>query len=143
MADLLSTFAIGSPIYHSSLLMTTLRLTRVGKRKQPSYRLVVQDKRRDPWSPALDIVGSYNPRTKALTVKEDRIKEWIAKGCQMTAAVNNLLITNGILKGDKMKATVGDHAAFAAKLEEAKKKKDEPKEEAAPEAPAATETPAA
>lgn len=123
--------------------MTILRLTRVGKRKQPSYRLVVQDKRRDPWGPALETVGSYNPRSKALVVKEDRVKDWISKGCQMTAAVNNLLVTNNVLKGDKMKATVGDKAAFAAKLEESRKKAAEPKAEAAPEAPAAEETPAA
>jgi small subunit ribosomal protein S16 len=88
--------------------MIVLRLTRVGKRKQPSYRLVAQDKQRDPWGPALDIMGSYNPRTKALTVKKDRIEHWISKGAQMSPSVNNLLLTNGIIKGEKMKTTTGD-----------------------------------
>jgi small subunit ribosomal protein S16 len=88
--------------------MIVLRLTRVGKRKQPSYRMVAQDKQRDPWGPALDIIGAYNPRTKALTVKKDRIEHWVSKGAQMTPAVNNLLITNGIIKGEKMKTTTGD-----------------------------------
>lgn len=122
--------------------MIVLRLTRVGKRKQPSYRMVVQDKRRDPWSPALDIVGSYNPRTKALVVKKDRIKDWISKGAQLTPAVNNLLINNKILEGEKMKATAGDLKTFQTKHAEAKAAKEK-KDAPAAEAPAAEEKPAA
>ena len=90
--------------------MLVIRLTRIGKKKQPSYRLVVQDKTRDPWGKALDIVGNYNPRTtpKTLVLKEDRIKEWIAKGAQPSATVNNLLIDAKVIKGEKMKNTTGD-----------------------------------
>jgi small subunit ribosomal protein S16 len=138
MVDLLSTFAKGKiQLNQPSTTMIVLRLTRVGKRKQPSYRMVVQDKRRDPWGPALDTVGSYNPRTKALVVKADAIKDWISKGAQMTAAVNNLLITNKVLEGEKMKATSGDLKTFQTKHAEAKAAKN------APAAPAAEEKPAA
>lgn len=90
--------------------MLVIRLTRIGKKKQPSYRLVVQDKTKDPWGKALDIVGNYNPRTtpKTLVLKEDRIKEWIAKGAQPSATVNNLLVNAKVIQGEKMKNTTGD-----------------------------------
>lgn len=90
--------------------MLVIRLTRIGKKKQPTYRLVVQDKHKDPWGKALDIVGSYNPLTKPKTLKleADKIKGWIAKGAQPTATVNNLLVGAGVITTKKMRATTGD-----------------------------------
>jgi small subunit ribosomal protein S16 len=89
--------------------MITIRLTRVGKKKQPTYRLVVQDKRRDPWGKAIDIVGHYNPRTnpKDLVLKEDRIKEWIAKGAKPSPTVHNLLVDAKVIDGAKVKKSAG------------------------------------
>ncbi len=83
--------------------MLTIRFTRVGKKKQPTYRMVVQDSHRDPWGKAIDIVGSYNPRTKVAVFKAESIKEWIAKGAQPSASVNNLLIDNKVIEGEKVK----------------------------------------
>lgn len=88
--------------------MLTIRFTRVGKRKQPTYRIVVQEKHRDPWGRAIDIIGNYNPRTKTLVVKEDVLKDWIAKGAQPTPTINNLLIEKKILTGAKKRATTND-----------------------------------
>jgi small subunit ribosomal protein S16 len=90
--------------------MLVIRLTRIGKKKQPSYRLVVQDKARDPWGKALDIVGSYNPRTtpKTIILNEDRIKEWMSKGAQPSPTVHNLLVNAKVITGEKVKATTGD-----------------------------------
>ena len=87
--------------------MLTIRLTRVGKKKQPTFRIVVQDRSKDPWGKAFEIVGHYNPRStpKALILKEDRIKEWIGKGAQPTAAVHNLLIGAKLIEGKKMKSS--------------------------------------
>ncbi|MDD5251397.1 MAG: 30S ribosomal protein S16 [Patescibacteria group bacterium] len=89
--------------------MLVIRLTRVGKKKQPTYRVVVQDKLRDPWGRALEIVGTYNPRTKPKTIKfdEERIKFWLSRGASPSATVNNLLVDAKIAKGPKAKATVG------------------------------------
>ena len=42
--------------------MLVFRLSRTGKKKQPYYRIVIQDKHRDPWSPAIEVVGTINPR---------------------------------------------------------------------------------
>ena len=90
--------------------MIVLRLTRVGKKKQPSYRLVVQEKHKDPWGKAFEILGQYNPRTnpKTINFKADRIKEWLAKGAQPSATVHNLLVDAKIITAEKVNATMGD-----------------------------------
>ncbi len=89
--------------------MIVIRLTRIGKKKQPSYRLIVQEKQKDPWGKALDIVGFYNPRSKPKTLKLDeaRIKFWLDKGAKASATVNNLLVDAKVVKGEKVKATKG------------------------------------
>jgi len=89
--------------------MLVIRLTRVGKKKQPSFRVVVQDKTKDPWGKAIDIVGQYNPRTKPKTVvfKEERIKYWLEKGAQPSPTVHNLLVDAKIVKVEKTKASKG------------------------------------
>jgi len=115
--------------------MIVIRLTRIGKKKQPSYRFVVQEKQRDPWGKALDIVGFYNPRTKpkTLTLKEDRIKFWLEKGAQASATVNNLLVDAKVIKGEKIKATKDSKkgAEAAAKQAVTDKKAEDAKKEAA------------
>ena len=83
--------------------MLTLRLSRVGKRKQPIYRLIVSEKGRDPWGKALEILGNYNPRTNPATVtfKMDRVKYWMSKGAQASDTVWNLLHDLKAVEGDK------------------------------------------
>jgi small subunit ribosomal protein S16 len=90
--------------------MITIRLTRVGKKKQPTYRLVIQDKLRDPWGKAIDIVGHYDPRTKPKTIvlKEEAIKAWLAKGAQPSATVRNLLIDAKIMAGEKVRSSTSN-----------------------------------
>jgi small subunit ribosomal protein S16 len=85
--------------------MLVIRLSRIGKKNQPSYRLIISEKARDPYGKALEILGSYNPRSKELQAKQDRINYWIGNGAGMSVTVNNLLITNNIIKGEKIKAT--------------------------------------
>ncbi|MSR85456.1 30S ribosomal protein S16 [Candidatus Uhrbacteria bacterium] len=85
--------------------MLTLRLTRVGKKKYPLYRLIVSEKSRDPWGKALEILGTYQPHTDPATleIKKERVEYWISKGAQTSETVHNLLIDQGILKGEKIK----------------------------------------
>ena len=73
--------------------MLTIRLARVGARKQPYYRIVVIEKERARNGRALEIVGTYNPRTSPATVdmKRDRIEHWISKGAQVSDRVGKLL----------------------------------------------------
>lgn len=105
--------------------MLVIRLSRVGKKKQPSYRLVVQEKKKDPWGKSFEIVGTYNPRTnpKTIILKEDRIKEWLSKGAQPSPTVHNILVDQKVITGEKMKTTTGDKdkSKAAAPAAEAKK----------------------
>jgi len=83
--------------------MLVIRLTRVGKKKQPSYRVVVQEKSKDPWGDHVERLGHYNPLTNpaTLVMKEDRLQYWIGKGAQPSDTLQNLLIERGMLKGEK------------------------------------------
>ena len=83
--------------------MLVIRLTRVGKKKQPSYRIVVQEKGRDPWGHYQELLGHYNPLTKpaTITLERERVTHWISKGAQPSDTVWNLLIDQGIVKGEK------------------------------------------
>lgn len=79
-----------------------IRLSRVGKNKQPTYRLIVNEKTKDPWGTYIENLGNYNPRTKKAELKKDRIKEWISKGAQTSETVHNLLIEHGVIEGKKL-----------------------------------------
>jgi small subunit ribosomal protein S16 len=75
-----------------------LRLTRVGGRKDPVWRVVVADQRSPRDGRVIETVGQYNAQTEPSTIvlKEDRIREWLAKGAQPTDTVRKLLRTQGI-----------------------------------------------
>ncbi len=83
--------------------MLTIRLSRTGKKKQPYYRIVLQEKTRDPWSPAIEVLGTLNPRLdrKDAVLEKERIAFWLAKGAQPSDTLNNLFIDHGLVKGDK------------------------------------------
>lgn len=70
-----------------------IRLSRQGARKKPHYRIVVIEKERARDGRALEVVGTYNPRTNPATVelKRDRVDYWRSKGAQLSATVNRLL----------------------------------------------------
>lgn len=87
--------------------MLTIRLSRVGKKNLPMYRLIISEKGRDPYGRALEILGSYNPHSKDLQAKGERIKYWLSKGAQMSPTVNNLLLDKKVIEGKKVKASGG------------------------------------
>ena len=70
-----------------------LRLTRVGSKKNPIYRVVAADSRAPRDGRFLEIVGRYNPQTDPSTIELDeaKVKEWLSKGAQPTASVARLL----------------------------------------------------
>ncbi len=78
--------------------MVRLRLKRVGKKKQPSYRLVAIDKRAPRDGRFIEALGNYNPRTEPRTTvfKEDRVLDWLQKGASPTETVIRLLKEEGI-----------------------------------------------
>jgi small subunit ribosomal protein S16 len=75
-------------------------LTRVGKKKQPSYRIVVADSRSPRDGAFLKIIGHYNPRTEPMTldVKEDEAIRWLRQGAQPSETVAKLLSRLGIME---------------------------------------------
>ena len=73
--------------------MLTIRLTRTGATKKPSYRVVVIEKDRARDGRFLEIVGQYDPRIEplALTLKTDRVEYWMQKGAQPSDTVRDLM----------------------------------------------------
>jgi len=79
--------------------MVKIRLRRMGKKKQPTYRVVVADSRAPRDGRFIETIGFYNPRTEPPTVqiKEDRALHWLSQGAQPTDAVTRLLRNKGTL----------------------------------------------
>lgn len=81
--------------------MLTIRLSKVGTKNKKMFRLVVSEKTKDTVGDFLELLGSYNPHTKELNIKTDRVKHWISKGSQTSTTVHNLLITHKVIEGKK------------------------------------------
>ena len=75
-----------------------IRLTRVGSKKNPIYRVVVADSRSPRDGKFIEIVGRYNPQTDPSTIEMDeaKVKDWISKGAQPTESVRRLMKAQGI-----------------------------------------------
>jgi small subunit ribosomal protein S16 len=75
-----------------------MRLTRIGGKKDPVWRVVVADQRSPRDGRIIETVGHYNPQTNPSTiaVDEERIREWLSRGAQPTDTVRKLLRTQGI-----------------------------------------------
>ena len=75
-----------------------IRLTRVGSKKNPIYRVVVADSRSPRDGRFIEIVGRYNPQTDPSTIDldETKIKDWMARGAQPTTPVSRLIRAAGI-----------------------------------------------
>ncbi len=81
--------------------MLAIKLQRIGKKHQPSYRLVVAMKRSKMAGPPVEDLGSYNPFTKTATFKKERASYWIGVGAQPTITAHNLLVKEGVVSGAK------------------------------------------
>lgn len=110
--------------------MLMIRFQRIGRKNDPAFRIAVLEKERAAKAGGIVAqVGTYNPKTKALTLDGEAVKGWISKGAQPTDSVHNLLLAQGVITGTKRnvlpKKTVP--------------KKEEPVIAEAPKAPAASE----
>lgn len=96
--------------------MLVIRLARHGRKNQPTYRVVLQEKDWAPSSKVLEILGSMNPHTNPSTVvlKTERIQHWLAKGAQPSNTVHNILVNAKIVTGDKRRVVNGKKAPEAA-----------------------------
>ncbi len=109
-----------------------IRLQRRGKKKQPIYRVVIQDSRVARNGSVIDILGQYNPiKTPALIeINEDKVKEWIAKGALPTKPVERILAQQGIIERKQPIVKKSEEKPKSEKIEEASDSTAETKEKA-------------
>ncbi|OGY41523.1 MAG: 30S ribosomal protein S16 [Candidatus Buchananbacteria bacterium RBG_13_39_9] len=105
--------------------MLKIILSRTGKKKQAYFKILVTQKEKDPWGTYLENLGNYNPRSKQLELKADRIKYWLSQGAQPSATIWNMLVDKGLVEGKKQKASLISKkrsAKIAEKTKAAKEK---------------------
>ncbi len=103
-----------------------LRLRRMGKKRQPIYKVVAADERSPRDGKFIEAIGLYNPITNPATVdiKEDRALYWLGVGAQPTTTVKGLLSKKGILyKKELIKSGLSEEEVIA-KLDEWSKNKE-------------------
>ena len=85
------------PFSRNRTMAVKLRLTRVGKTKQPQYRVIAADSRRARDGRFIEILGQYNPRTEpsTITIDNDKAVKWLMEGAQPTERVRKLLEISG------------------------------------------------
>jgi len=82
--------------------MLAIRLNRTGKRNRAHFRVVVQEHTKAPGKRHVEIVGSYDPHKKTTILNKDRILYWVSQGAQVSDAVHNMLVREGIVTGKKV-----------------------------------------
>jgi small subunit ribosomal protein S16 len=120
--------------------MVKIRLTRTGKKNEPSYRVVITPAREKRETRFIELIGNYSPKTKVFNVQEERVKYWLGVGAQPTETVKYLLSKKGLFD---YKPSRGSKAVASKKTVERREKKAkkavkaaEPKEEKTEEAKA-------
>lgn len=83
--------------------MLMLRLQRIGRRNEAHFKIVVIEKSKGPKSQKyVDIVGSYNPKLGRVQIDAEKAKKHLANGVQPSDTVRNMLISEGLLEGQKV-----------------------------------------
>lgn len=75
--------------------MVVIRLSRQGSKKRPFYRIVAADKRDARDGKFIDLIGTYDPRTKAFALDGDRYKHWLSNGAQPSETLATLVRRQG------------------------------------------------
>ncbi|MCR4913934.1 MAG: 30S ribosomal protein S16 [Lactobacillus sp.] len=77
-----------------------IRLKRMGSKKRPFYRIVVADSCSPRDGRFIETVGTYNPLTdpETVTLKEEKVMNWLNNGAQPSDTVRNILSRNGVMK---------------------------------------------
>jgi small subunit ribosomal protein S16 len=115
--------------------MLTIRLQRAGKKNKPEYRLVLAEKTSAAQKKFTEILGNYNPHSKVLAIRDQaRLDYWIKEQhVEVSPTAYNLLVTNKLVEGKKVKAFTLPKKEVVAETE--------PALEATAEAPAEEITP--
>ncbi len=126
--------------------MLAIRLQRVGRKNDPSFRVIVTDSK---WKPKtgkfLEILGSYDARKGEPVINADRTKHWLSVGAQASGTVHNILVDLKLVEGKKVNVLgkktpiVKEEAPVAAPAESAPADAPAPAEAPAEAAPVAPE----
>jgi small subunit ribosomal protein S16 len=83
--------------------MLMIRFQRIGRTNDPAFRIVCLEKERAAKAGNIvELLGTYNPRSKAITLNEERVKHWISMGAQPTGSIHNLLVNKKVIEGKKI-----------------------------------------
>ncbi len=83
--------------------MLKIRLQRIGRKNDPSFRAVLTDSKNSTKSGKfLEILGNYNPKEGKAAFKADRIKYWISQGTQLSPTIHNFLVREKVIEGKKI-----------------------------------------
>ena len=124
--------------------MLKIRLQRVGKKHDPAFRVILTDSARAARSGSVnEVLGFYSAKREQTKLSGDKIKEWIAKGAQVSDTVHNILVKERVIKGPKKnvlppkkKTAEEAKAKETAQQAQAQIKPEEKKEEPKQEEPA-------
>lgn len=83
--------------------MLVIRFSRIGKKNKPQFKIVVQEHTKAPTGRHVEIVGSYDPLIKAVSLNKEKIRDWISKGAQPSPSVHNILVSQGVIEAPKQK----------------------------------------
>jgi small subunit ribosomal protein S16 len=83
--------------------MVVIRLSRVGKKNHPTFRIIASDKRKDTVGTYLELLGHYDPHATPTKIElnAERVKHWLSVGAQPSDSVHNLLVEKGIISAPK------------------------------------------
>lgn len=117
--------------------MLKIRLQRVGKKHDPSFRVILTDSARAARSGSVnEVLGFYSAKREQTKLSADKIKEWMTKGAQVSDTVHNILVREKVIKGPKKnvlppkkKAVEEAKAKEPAAQAKSEEKKEEPKKE--------------
>jgi small subunit ribosomal protein S16 len=83
--------------------MLSIRLKRIGKKNQPSFKVIVTEKKKAAkGGTRIEELGFLNPLTKKISLKKERILYWLSKGAKCSDTIHNLLIKQKVLEGKKI-----------------------------------------
>ncbi len=107
--------------------MLAIKFKRIGKKHQPSFRIVVLEKRSKLGGRFVDDLGWLNPRSREFDINKERAEHWLKVGAQATASVHNLFVRAGFIKDKKISV----HGKKSKKAVEEKEVKQAVSQEAA------------
>jgi small subunit ribosomal protein S16 len=105
--------------------MVVIRLARIGKKKQAFYRVVAADSKRPVTAKFIEILGWYNPHSKELNIKQEKVEEWLKKGARPSNSLAVILKNNAM----KLPAWVEITEKNRKPKKEVEKPAEQPKEE--------------